>query len=462
MEHSYHRPSSSKETVHGFNLLHQTVLDMVDQLENQIHSDPFSFHVATRTLESANPLLWLSMQALHPKIYWKARDGDIEAAGCGVCRRIEREPGEDSQLFVRRVKDELSAAPGVSPRAYGGLSFDSARAPDSSWPAFGTGLFMLPLIELRGAGQHWTLTLQGDRHVLDDLNVLRAEVDGLEEMDAGIPPPVSRHDFPHQEAWIQRVEKALSAFETGQLSKIVLARKAVYRFDDELNVFALLKRLQDQTPNCFHFLFQVTDSDSFIGASPERLYQRVGMDGRSEAVAGTRPRGATEKIDRREGEKLLESEKDQREHEFVRESILRTLEPLSDSLRLDTRARLLKLSRGQHLYSAFDMQLRPGISDADLVSRLHPTPAVGGEPREGALKALRDWEEFDRGWYASPVGWIEEKAAEFAVAIRSGLVQGNRLSLFSGAGIVSGSDPDAEWSEVENKISDFIHILTQR
>ena len=78
------------------------------------------------------------------------------------------------------------------------------------------------------------------------------------------------------------------------------------------------------------------------------------------------------------------------------------------------------------------------------------------------MKALRDWEEFNRGWYAAPVGWIEQNQAEFAVAIRSGLVQGNRLSLFSGAGIVKGSDPDAEWSEVENKISDFIHILTQR
>jgi len=456
------RNVKTEHAVTHLNELHNLVQDMLNQVETQIQADPGRLQVATRKVSATDPLLWLSTQVPPEKVYWKSRTGDLEAAACGVCRAVLKRPDESTRTFIERVREELASVPEYALRMYGGVAFDSGRPVGPSWSQFGNGYFILPLLELRGASGDWTLTLQGDGTCLSDLATLRNRIDGLEEVDAGIPPPVSRHDFPHQEAWIQRVRKALDAFDQGLLDKIVLARKAMYRFDDTLNVFALLRRLQDQTPNCFHFLFQAEGADTFIGASPERLYQRCGMEGRSEAVAGTRPRGSTEKIDRREGEKLLESEKEQREHAYVRDAIMRTLEPLSDSVRLDTRARLLKLSRGQHLYSGFDMQLRPGVRDADVIDQLHPTPAVGGEPRNAALAALRDWEEFNRGWYAAPVGWMETGYSEFAVAIRSGLVHGNCLSLFSGAGIVEGSDPDEEWSEIENKISDFIHILTQR
>jgi menaquinone-specific isochorismate synthase len=86
---------------------------------------------------------------------------------------------------------------------------------------------------------------------------------------------------------------------------------------------------------------------------------------------------------------------------------------------------------------------------------LHPTPAVGGYPNGEALEEIRAFEPFDRGWYAGPIGWIGADAAEFAVGIRSGLVRGSRLALFSGAGIVEGSVPEDEWAEIEQKIGDF-------
>ena len=95
-----------------------------------------------------------------------------------------------------------------------------------------------------------------------------------------------------------------------------------------------------------------------------------------------------------------------------------------------------------------------------LCRELHPTPAVGGCPTDTAVQRIRDWEGFDRGWYAAPFGVIGRDVVELAVAIRSACVKEKRLSLFSGAGIVSGSTPDQEWDEIENKIVDFIRILT--
>ena len=68
-------------------------------------------------------------------------------------------------------------------------------------------------------------------------------------------------------------------------------------------------------------------------------------------------------------------------------------------------------------------------------------------------------EPFNRGWYAAPIGWIGSHDAEFVVGIRSAFVEPGKLSLYSGAGIVKGSDPDQEWDEVENKIRDFVEIL---
>ncbi len=122
---------------------------------------------------------------------------------------------------------------------------------------------------------------------------------------------------------------------------------------------------------------------------------------------------------------------------------------------------ILKLNHLQHLYNQLTGQLKEHIDDGDIINELHPTPAVGGFPREAALEQIGWLEPFDRGWYAAPVGWISEDAAEFVVAIRSGLVAGQQLHLYSGAGIVEGSSPSKEWEEIENKISNFIKTLGQ-
>jgi menaquinone-specific isochorismate synthase len=97
--------------------------------------------------------------------------------------------------------------------------------------------------------------------------------------------------------------------------------------------------------------------------------------------------------------------------------------------------------------------------DADLIAALHPTPAVGGLPRGAALRWIAKHEPFDRGIYAAPVGWIGLDGAEFCVALRSGLVRGNELALYNGAGIVRGSDPGEEWQEIETKMQNFLSVL---
>jgi len=345
-------------------------------------------------------------------------------------------------------------------RYYGGLRFDPLREPDAEWTPFGAYRFVLPRFELHAGDGEATLVCnlvlprdaRGGAEILDHIERLSFSQDAL---DGVLPKPVSRLDLPDERAWKRGVERALSVFSDGRLDKVVLARRTEFGFAEEIDAALLAERLREAAPGCFHFYVGPEESVAFVGASPERLFRREGRTIESEAVAGTRPRGVSEADDEKLRDDLLRSKKDKAEHDHVRAGIREALGPLCDELEVEGGVSEMKLASRRHLVSRVQGVLREGVTDAEVLQALHPTPAVGGHPKELALEEIRGVETFDRGWYAGPVGWIGADAAEFAVGIRSGLVRGNKLALFSGAGIVEGSVPEAEWAEIEQKIGDF-------
>ena len=384
-------------------------------------------------------------------------------AGVGAAERHTGTTREDVDRLPA-LERRIMQAGDARIRYYGGLRFDLDGRPDPGWAPFQTFRFVLPRFELglrQGeATLACNLVLPRDRarrsEILGQIRTLAFPT----RTSAGLLPlPISRHDLPAAGAWQRGIEQALRDFRQTPLEKVVLARKAVFGFADGLDPAKLLARLQEATPGCFHFCFQPEAGAAFIGASPERMLRREGSTLASEAVAGTRPRGASTRADAELLKELLGSDKEQREHAYVRQSIRKTLAAFSETLHADALPSEMKLARGRHLYSKFEATLRPNVRTMDVLQALHPTPAVGGHPKAEALEAIRRLEKFDRGWYAGPVGWIGPEAAEFAVAIRSGLVQPERLALFSGAGIVEGSVPEAEWQEIEHKISDFLGVF---
>jgi menaquinone-specific isochorismate synthase len=161
------------------------------------------------------------------------------------------------------------------------------------------------------------------------------------------------------------------------------------------------------------------------------------------------------------GVELMNSEKERREHNLVARMLQEQFQEFCHHVAMDEQPSLMRLRNVQHLYSRLEGLLHTIDVDADLIEALHPTPAVGGYPREHALKWIEAEEPFDRGIYAAPVGWVGYDGAEFCVAIRSGLVQANTLTLYSGAGIVAGSTPEEEWDEIETKMQNFLSVLTQ-
>jgi menaquinone-specific isochorismate synthase len=274
-----------------------------------------------------------------------------------------------------------------------------------------------------------------------------------------LPDVRDRKDIPDWLTWKGNVMKVLDLFQRGELKKVVLARKSVLTFDEEINPMQLLHLLAVNNFQAFHFYFQLEPSYAFLGITPEQLYKRDGSNVFSEAIAGTRLRGQSEEEDNRLGRDLLKSDKDMREHRWVSDMVQSSLEPLSHSIDVLEKETLLKLSHVQHLYTRFRCLLKEGVGDGELLARLHPTPAVGGLPRERSFLKIAELEPFNRGWYAGPVGWISQDASEFVVAIRSALANEKTLSLFAGSGIVQGSQPETEWEENENKILNFTRLF---
>jgi menaquinone-specific isochorismate synthase len=404
-----------------------------------------------------DPFRWLSEQRMFPKVYWSGREdrAGIAAVGIADLREAGVSEGSLSKLLASLPDAGVSGA-----RYYGGARFDPLGQPDEEWAAFSAYRFVLPRFELH-AGETETmlvcnLVLPRD---MDDASKIVQEIEDLSLPEGAsgplLPAPMFREDNPDFQGWRENVERALSAFSEGRLGKVVLARRAEFGFCRDLDPTLLLERLKAATPGCFHFYAEPEDGIAFLGASPERLFRRDGRSVESEAVAGTRPRGVSSAEDEGLRDDLLYSAKDRSEHTYVSKGIREALEPLCEELEIEDCVSEMMLARGRHLRSKVSGTLEDSVTDAALLDAMHPTPAVCGHPGIEALEHIHALEPFDRGWYAGPVGWIGQEASEFAVGIRSGLVRGQTLALYSGAGIVAGSVPEKEWAEIEQKIGDF-------
>ena len=414
-------------------------------------------------LEKAHPLEWLTLQDCPRKIFWGNRSQKEQYAGIGTA--LEVKDGKDGyEKILLTVTEYLQKSP-KTVRFFGGMRFDSKAVTSPEWQDWGTAHFTLPMIELSLVDQTPTLAC----HIIigkdtqAKLEILQTMLESVRVEDISIPDSplirLERHDLPEYRQWCDLVEQGLKNISSGKLNKVVLARSAVFSLARDYDPTELLLQLRRQAPQAFHFCFQLAPHQAFLGITPELLYRRSGRKIESEAIASTRPRGQTHEEDERLAAELRESEKEQREHLMVLERMERLLQQFCRKTERLSYLELLGLKHVQHLQSRVQGILQADISDSDLLPSFHPTPAVSGTPDPEARALIRKLEPFDRGWYAGPVGWISSSQAEFAVGIRSGLLCGRTLRIYTGAGIVDGSVPEEEWREIEDKLQSWQYLL---
>ena len=372
---------------------------------------------------------WLEAQTLYPKVYFETpHDGIV--AGVGSAVKINHIP---------HFSDKSA------PRFFGGRDFMKRKR--KTWKEFPECAYFLPMVQIekRDTGTYLCIN-----RVSETLNFsIEPEAPLVNSHKLG-----SRFDSPSYPVWEREVSEILKGIRQGDSLKVVLARCTKIETEKKASAYSILKSLQGKN----RFAFQFSKGQTFIGNSPETLYRRMDNRIESAAIAGTRARGKTPKENAKLEDALLNCPKERHELQVVRDTIVSTLSPLCQSLQIDS-CKVLQTPNVQHLHHHIEGVLKEGFSDASLINALHPTPAVGGFPKEKAFIEIGKREAFDRGWYAAPIGYISPNQSHHLVAIRSALIEEDAIRLFAGTGLVNGSTPSREWDELEHKISQYMGIL---
>ena len=380
----------------------------------------YTFYRKQVPIPSVFFLSWLCCVTLYPKMYFETKEGDQTIAAAGKILSFEKAP-----VILAQVPAYLMVA----------LSFESC-----------TEGFFVPQIEIIRKENSFTLAYNSLDLFPDEVEITQ---DILHQPDFCCS---SYRDLPEFGEWKKNIQRAL---RTSILEKIVLARKSTFSLDTSPNPFTLLSRLKKITSQCFFFAIQWNENLSFAGVSPERFFQRKKDLVITDIIAGTNKRGDNSEEDRNNADKLWNGTKERLEFNVVKEAVLKCLSAHCTRIEISPLS-LLKTPQVFHLHHQVSSRLeRP--DDQLLIHSLHPTPAVGGQPKEQAMHFLREYEPFSRGSYAAPIGFLSPDHTDLAVGIRSFILEKNQAHLFAGAGIVEGSTPEKEWDELEQKLRLFKH-----
>lgn len=382
----------------------------------------------------------------------------------------------DNQPFSfndwRTIKRFLSKSSPLL-RAYGGIRFDPQAEISPEWAPFGSFYFMIPQVEFNELNGSSILAASvawdGDvswsyeksvaklQSILHQLSSVLGQQNG-----AAYASILGNKNVPTKPGWDRAVGRALEMInlDSSPLKKVVLARSCRVATASEIDPLRWLASAQADGEQFYQFCLQPQNSAAFVGNTPEQLFHRNQHSVTSEALAATRARGGSGPLDAQIERDLLTNPKDHGEFTIVRESIRRRLESVCTEVKVEPSKVVRKLPRVQHLYGRLKGTLKSEDDEFEILSSLHPTPAVCGFPTEEARRLIAESENFDRGMYAGPVGWFGGAESEFSVGIRSALVEKDLGALiYAGTGIVDGSDSSLEWEELELKTSQFTKSL---
>lgn len=373
---------------------------------------------------------WLKGNITYPHFFWKNRSTELTLASIGKVRQFYTL--ESAQQFSQQTGYDL----------LGGIKFECECQ------------FILPRIVMTKTKTKLTAYLYIDTsNLTEEKRQSKAVLDSLDTIQHLSAPHYqiiehkSASDFA---TWKNNIEKAIQSIRENQFSKVVLANASTLTFNQSLSAYDLLVVSQQKNLGCYHFLWSEKPESAFIGSSPEKLYQRDEQQFYTEALAGTVAVTSDPQQTERNGLWLLSDQKNVHENQLVVDNIYHHIKDSIEEMQI-SEAEIKRLHNVQHLRRNIQATLKKGVSDADCLMRIHPTAAVAGLPRLLAKQFIADNEGFKRNWYAGTLGYFNPTHAEFSVALRSAQIEKNQITLYAGAGIVEGSDPESEWQEIERK-----------
>ncbi|MFE8698151.1 isochorismate synthase MenF [Cytobacillus sp. FJAT-53684] len=436
---------------------------LVSEVQEINHIEPLSFFAAGHEL------------FLGERFFWKDPSDETFIVGLGICKQIQSDQAADRFFHVEEewnsfIQDAIIynrfQLNGVGPLMFGGFSFDPIKEKTKLWAKYSDSLFHIPRFMYSVINGQAFLTTNVVCTQNDDLSlveIVRGERESLFSLLTADRYQenyelVSEKEIKPNE-WKETVSAITNELKKGPLKKVVLARETRLLFNKFIQTEQVLENLLKLQRESFVFAFE-SNGDCFIGASPERLVKKSGTSFLTTCLAGSIARGKTEEEDQLLGKTLLADPKNLIEHQYVVQMIKEAMGTVCEEVTLPKKTQLLKMRDIQHLYTPVIGKAKKDTSLLLLVDRLHPTPALGGLPKEQAVEKIREVEDLDRGFYGAPLGWVDyQRNGEFAVSIRSGLIQGDEVSIFAGCGVVEDSNPDSEYIETKIKFRPMLTAL---
>jgi len=368
--------------------------------------------------------------------YLFVRDG-VGFAARGVAATVDSR--EVAEFLSAIDRDDDVTGPGTGAIALGVKPF----RPGEPW-----SLVIPRVVVGKGVdGRRWITRIDGATDHIDPAPTPSPTVSSF-----SIEPGVD------EATYLAAVGAARDAVRSGSITKAVIARDVLVRSSRPIDVHATLLRLRSSFGSSYRY-----SMDGFLGASPELLVSRSGDTVRSHPLAGTAPRVGDPAVDDRLAAALVASTKNQIEHRIVIETVHDTLLPWCSYLDWEPEPSIVKVANVQHLGTLVEGRLsHPAPNVLDLVEVLCPTPALGGHPRDEALRLIDRVEGIERGPYGGAVGWVDaEGNGTWAVAIRCARLSEDRRTarLYAGGGIVADSDPLSELAETQAKMQAMLSAI---
>ncbi len=395
-----------------------------------------------------------------PAFYWEHPESGEAVAGLGAAVEIRCSGPHRFAEASRRAVDELrkvgrGGVEGPGPLVLGGFGFSDEDASGRQWREFpSVRLFIPELTWIRTGGQCWEISVSG---------TAGGSLNG--DNGRGTPPYELASESGERQVpasnWESRVEEALRLLHDGSLRKVVLARSK--HLDPGAVVCAAdaARVLRDSRPQCFTYWVRGGETE-FVGSTPELLARVDGSAVQTVALAGSAPRDPDHRRDRENAARLQGCEKNRSEHDIVVQEVKGKLTDVCGSLDCPETPEVKAFPEAYHLATPISGRLARRLTAIEVAGLLHPTSAVCGIPSSLAASLIAKGGE-ERGWYSGLVGWMRADGdGSFAVALRSGLLDGEAATVWAGAGIVEASDPRAEAEEIESKMGALASVLERR
>ena len=407
------------------------------------------------------------------RFYWQNADKTLTLVGIGHATVLESEGADErfsqisaswKKLCAALIKEENDKEPVL----FGGFSFDPKSVKNSVWSSFPTAYFVVPSFQLSITNGKTAISINlvtESNDAAEQFEKLRIERDRLihiaqvEESALLLKPEVVSIEELSKENYMKSVEGVTKKINNGEAEKVVIARSVKLNFADEVSAVTALHHISNEQQESYHFGLQ-KEGQLFFGATPERLIEISNGRAYSACVAGSIKRGKSAAEDRELGDELIDDSKNREEHQYVVNMISQVFQTFCTDVMISKFPRLMKVRDIQHLFTPVEGKVEQGTDIFSLVQALHPTPALGGVPREIAMEMIRAEEDMDRGYYAGPVGWTDTAGnGEFAVAIRSALLDRDSAYLYAGGGIVADSESEKEYDETWVKFRPVMRAL---